>query len=56
MYYFKYSYGFGFKIQIPMMPLRFWFGRKLAWVGQDKGYFEPMGDFTFQFGIGDYRF
>ncbi len=56
MYYFKYSYGFGFKIQIPMMPLRFWFGRKLVWVGQDKGYFDTMGDFTFQFGIGDYRF
>ncbi|HSV95419.1 MAG TPA: outer membrane protein assembly factor BamA [Spirochaetota bacterium] len=56
MSYFKYSYGFGFKIQIPMMPLRFWFGRKLVWVGQDKGYFDTMGDFTFQFGIGDYRF
>jgi outer membrane protein insertion porin family len=56
MYYFKYSYGFGLKIQIPMMPLRFWFGRKLMWVGKDQGYFEAIEDFNFQFGIGDMRF
>ncbi|MEW6528093.1 MAG: outer membrane protein assembly factor BamA [Spirochaetota bacterium] len=56
MSYFKYSYGFGFKIQIPMMPLRFWFGRKLAWVGRDDGYFKPLSGFQFQFGIGDMRF
>jgi outer membrane protein insertion porin family len=56
MYYFKYSYGFGFKIQIPMMPLRFWFGRKMVWTGKDHGYFREIGDFTFQFGIGDMRF
>ncbi len=56
MYYFRYSYGFGFKIQIPMMPLRFWFGRKMEWVGKDHGYFRTIGDFTFQFGIGDMRF
>lgn len=54
--YFKYSYGFGFKIQIPMMPLRFWFGRKLAWVGQDEGFFKPLSGYQFQFGIGDMRF
>ena len=56
MSYFKYSYGFGFKIQLPMMPLRFWFGRKLAWVGKDEGYFKPLSGFQFQFGIGDMRF
>jgi outer membrane protein insertion porin family len=56
MYYFKYAYGFGLKIQIPMMPLRFWFGRKLMWVGKDQGYFEAIEDFNFQFGIGDMRF
>ncbi|MCX7679225.1 MAG: outer membrane protein assembly factor BamA [Spirochaetes bacterium] len=56
MSYFRYSWGFGFKIQIPMMPLRFWFGRKLKWVGKGEGYFEHISDFNFQFGIGDMRF
>jgi len=56
MSYFKYSYGFGFKIQIPMMPLRFWFGKKLEWVGSEKGYFEEISGYEFQFGIGDMRF
>ncbi|HQL82377.1 MAG TPA: BamA/TamA family outer membrane protein, partial [Spirochaetota bacterium] len=50
--YFKYSYGFGFRIQIPMMPLRFWFGRKLIYNGR----FTNVGGFQFQFGIGDMRF
>ncbi len=50
--YFKYSYGFGFRIQIPMMPLRFWFGRKLIYNGR----FKSVGGLTFQFGIGDMRF
>ena len=52
LHYFKYSYGFGFRIQIPMMPLRFWFGRKLIFDGR----FKEVGGFTFQFGIGDMRF
>jgi len=51
--YFKYSYGFGFRIQIPMMPLRFWFGRKLIYSG---GRFKSVGGLTFQFAIGDMRF
>jgi outer membrane protein insertion porin family len=50
--YFKYSYGFGFRIQIPMMPLRFWFGRKMIYTGS----FKSVGGLTFQFGIGDMRF
>jgi outer membrane protein insertion porin family len=50
--YFRYSYGFGFRIQIPMMPLRFWFGRKLVY----DGGFKHIGNFTFQFGMGDIRF
>jgi outer membrane protein insertion porin family len=57
MNYFKYSWGFGFKIQLPMMPLRFWFGRKVEWVGKDRGFFHELSqDFNFQFAIGDYRF
>lgn len=54
MSYFRYSYGFGFKIQIPMMPLRFWFGKKILW--ENKG-FKPVDDkFNFQFSIGDIRY
>jgi outer membrane protein insertion porin family len=54
MPYFKYAWGFGFKLQIPMMPLRFYFGRKVDWVGKDKGFFrERNKDFNIQFGIGD---
>ncbi len=51
--YFRYSYGFGFRVQIPMMPLRFWFGRKLIYSG---GSFKSVGGLTFQFAIGDMRF
>ncbi|PKL38172.1 MAG: outer membrane protein assembly factor BamA [Spirochaetae bacterium HGW-Spirochaetae-1] len=51
--YFKYSYGFGFRIQIPMMPLRFWFGKKFIYDGSS---FRNVGDLTFQFQIGDMRF
>ena len=51
--YFKYSYGFGFRVQIPMLPLRFWFGRKFIFDGKDVKH---LNDLTFQFGIGDMRF
>ena len=50
--YFIYSYGFGLKVQIPMMPLRFWFGRKMIY---DDG-FKKISGYNFQFGIGDMRF
>ncbi len=53
MEYFRYSWGLGFRVQIPMMPLRFWFGRKLVY--RDGG-FKEISDFTFQFAIGDMRF
>jgi len=36
-----------------MMPLRFWFGRKLIYSG---GRFKSVGGLTFQFAIGDMRF
>jgi len=54
--YFRYSYGFGFKIQIPMMPLRFWFAQKALWNGQQNAPFKPIGGLTFQFSIGDIQF
>lgn len=50
--YFIYSYGFGIKVQIPMMPLRFWFGKKMIY---DDG-FKTISGYRFQFGIGDVRF
>lgn len=51
--YFKYGYGFGFRIQIPMMPLRFWFGKKAMF---QNGHFKNMEGIQFQFQIGDYRY
>lgn len=50
--YFIYSYGFGLKIQIPMMPLRFWFGKKMIY---DEG-FKTISGYNFQFSIGDIRY
>jgi len=50
--YFKYSYGFGFRIQVPMMPLRFWFGQKMIY----DGGFKHIDRLTFQFQIGDMRY
>ncbi len=52
MSYFIYSYGFGVKLQIPMMPLRFWFGKKMIY---DDG-FKTISGYNFQFSIGDIRF
>ena len=50
--YFIYSYGFGIKIQVPMMPLRFWFGKKMIY---DDG-FKTISGYNFQFSIGDIRY
>lgn len=50
--YFIYSYGMGIKVQVPMMPLRFWFGKKMIY---DDG-FKTISGYNFQFSIGDIRF
>ena len=50
--YFIYSYGFGIKVQVPMMPLRFWWGKKMIY----EDGFKTLSDFNFQFSIGDIRF
>jgi outer membrane protein insertion porin family len=52
--YFKYSYGIGIRVQIPMMPLRFWFGQKLIF--QNNQFVNVPNGFNFQFAIGDMRF
>jgi len=51
--YFIYSYGFGLKVQVPMMPLRFWFGKKMIY---DNNEFRTISGYTFQFSIGDIRY
>jgi len=52
--YFIYSYGFGVKIQVPMMPLRFWFGKKMIY--DDNDGFKTISGYNFQFSIGDIRY
>jgi outer membrane protein insertion porin family len=54
--YFKYSYGFGFRVQVPMLPLRFWWGKKVIWKGFTGGGIEEIGDYNFQIQVGDYHF
>ncbi len=54
--YFKYSYGFGFRLQIPMLPLRFWFAKKAVWRGITDGGLDTISDLEFQLQVGDIRF
>ncbi len=58
MDYFRYSWGFGFRLQIPILPLRIYLAKRLLW-DQQVGWFKehPLQDgFEFVFGIGDRRF
>lgn len=51
-----YSWGFGLRIQIPVLPLRLFLAQKLFYSG---GKFKPIpgeDEFEFVFGIGDVRF
>ncbi|MCB1172061.1 MAG: BamA/TamA family outer membrane protein [Leptospiraceae bacterium] len=51
-----YSWGFGLRIQIPVLPLRLFMAQKLYY---KDGNFKPVPgheDFEFVFGIGDVRF
>jgi outer membrane protein insertion porin family len=50
---YRFSYGFGLKIQIPMMPIRFYFGRRVEFIDHK---LTAIGGFNFSFGIGDMRF
>ena len=52
-----YSWGFGLRIQIPVLPLRLYLAQKLYYAGG--GRFRPIpgsDQFEFVFGIGDQRF
>jgi outer membrane protein insertion porin family len=56
--YFRYSWGFGFRLQIPILPLRIYLAKRLLW-DQDLGWFKDhpnQSGFEFVFGIGDRRF
>ncbi len=52
-----YSWGFGLRIQIPVLPLRLFLAQKMFYAGNGK--FKPIpgeDEFEFVFGIGDVRF
>lgn len=55
-----YSWGFGLRVQIPVLPIRLFMAQKLYFDKNAAGLpFKPIPDdkkFTFVFGIGDYRF
>lgn len=56
---FKYSWGFGLRIQIPVLPLRIYFAQKILYTGDAEAPFSTYPDtnaFQFVFGIGDLRF
>jgi outer membrane protein insertion porin family len=56
---FKYSWGFGLRIQIPVLPLRIYFAQKILYTGVSDRPFSVYPDtnaFQFVFGIGDLRF
>lgn len=56
--YFRYSWGFGFRLQIPILPLRIYLAKRLLWddnLGWFRDHPQQQG-FEFVFGIGDRRF
>lgn len=56
--YYRYSWGFGIRVQIPILPIRLYMAQRLAW-NESKGRLAPVGradDLRFVFGIGDVRY
>jgi outer membrane protein insertion porin family len=56
---FRFSWGFGLRIQIPVLPLRLYMAQKLRYTGDPTHPFTTYNDdknFQFVFGIGDIRF
>ncbi|MCB1147454.1 MAG: BamA/TamA family outer membrane protein, partial [Leptospiraceae bacterium] len=58
MSYFRYSWGFGFRLQIPILPLRIYLAKRLLWDSERRWFRDHPGTdgFEFVFGIGDRRF
>ncbi|MCE9500955.1 MAG: outer membrane protein assembly factor, partial [Leptospira sp.] len=53
---FRYSWGFGLRIQIPVLPLRLYFAQKLLYSDGHFTTYEADKSYHFVFGIGDFRF
>jgi outer membrane protein insertion porin family len=56
---FRFSWGFGLRIQIPVLPLRLYMAQKLRYTGDAEHpftYYNDDKNFQFVFGIGDIRF
>lgn len=56
--YYKYSWGIGFRLQIPVMPIRLYLAQRLYW-DKEKKWFKndpTQTEVRVVFAIGDYRF
>jgi len=56
--YYRYSWGFGFRLQIPVMPIRFYFAQRLYWDNTKHWFINDPYQTNLEvvFAIGDYRF
>ena len=56
--YFRYSVGFGIRLQIPVLPIRIYLAKKILWDPSSNFFIVDPSDSGFQieFGIGDHRF
>lgn len=56
--YFRYSWGVGIRIQLPILPLRIYLAQRLEWNSTQQRLvpIPSNNDFEFVFGIGDKRF
>lgn len=45
---YKFSYGFGLRIEMPMFPIRFYFGKRMLW---NNGWFDEEDGFNFVLSI-----
>ena len=56
--YWVYSWGFGFRIQVPMLPLRLYMGQRLKWDNTLNWFtkYDEHPNLEVVVGIGDTRF
>lgn len=56
--YYRYSWGFGFRLQIPALPIRLYFAQRLLWDKTNKRFINDPTQSALEvvFAIGDYRF
>jgi len=56
--YYRYSWGFGFRLQIPVMPIRLYLAQRLFWDKNKKWFINDPNQKQLEvvFAIGDYRF